>query len=174
MNAAQVVFLIIAAITLFSAVMVVSLKNMMHSALMLILALLGAAVIFAMLEAGFFAIIQVVVYIGAIAILIIFAVMFTRNVAQPDPEQMNKGFIFAGLGSALLLVGVVYALSAWPGFFAMPGNMDPASDPIVTMGLALTDPQGYALPFEVISLLLVAAITGGIYIARDRRKDEDR
>jgi NADH:ubiquinone oxidoreductase subunit 6 (subunit J) len=51
--------------------------------------------------------------------------------------------------------------------------MDPASDPIVTMGLALTDPQGYALPFEVISLLLVAAITGGIYIARDRRKDED-
>jgi NADH-quinone oxidoreductase subunit J len=174
MSPAQVVFLIVAAMTLFSAVMVVSLKNMMHSALMLILALLGVAVIFAMLDAGFFAIIQVVVYIGAIAILIIFAVMLTRNVMLPDPGQLNRGFILAGLGSALMLAGVAFALSAWPGFMALPGTLDPAADPVVTLGLALTDPQGFALPFEAISILLLSAVVGGIYIARDRRKDEDK
>lgn len=174
MSPAQVVFLVVAALTLFSAVMVVSLKNMMHSALMLILALLGVAVIFAMLDAGFFAIIQVVVYIGAIAILILFAVMLTRNVMRPDLTQLNRGFIVAGLGSALMLAGVVFALSTWPGFQAIPGNLDPGVDPIVTLGLALTDPQGFALPFEAISILLLSAVVGGIYIARDRRKDEDK
>jgi NADH-quinone oxidoreductase subunit J len=174
MSAGQIVFLIVAAVTLFSAVMVVSLRNMMHSALMLILALLGVAVIFAMLENGFFAIIQVVVYIGAIAILIMFAVMLTRNVTREDPGQLNRGFVSAGLGSALLLAGVVFALSAWPGFQALPGNMNPDTDSITTLGIALIYPEGFALPFEVISILLLAAVIGGIYIARDRRKDEDR
>jgi NADH:ubiquinone oxidoreductase subunit 6 (subunit J) len=57
---------------------------------------------------------------------------------------------------------------------ALPGTLDPAADPVVTLGLALTDPQGFALPFEAISILLLSAVVGGIYIARDRRKDEDK
>lgn len=171
MTAIQVVFLITAAITLISAVMVVSLRKMMQSALALILALVGVAVVFAILGNGFFAITQVVVYIGAISILIIFAVMLTQNVMHADQSQLNRGFIFAALGAALLFTGMVFVLSAWGGFQAVPAEMGAEATDLTVLGLALTDPQGFALPFEAISVLLLAAMIGSIFIARDHRKD---
>ena len=79
MSAQQFFFLVTAAVILVSAVMTVITRKMMHSALWFVLALLGVAVIFALLEASFFAVVQVLVYVGAIAILIIFAVMLTRR-----------------------------------------------------------------------------------------------
>jgi NADH-quinone oxidoreductase subunit J len=171
MTAAQVIFLIVAAITLISAVMVVTLRKMMQSALALILTLLGVAIVFAILGSGFFAVTQVVVYIGAIAILIIFAVMLTQNVMYPDRDQLNQGYILAALAVVLLFSGMVLALSAWTGFQAVPTDINPAVDSITALGLALTDPQGFALPFEAVSVLLLAALVGGIYIARDHHKD---
>lgn len=82
MTPIQIIFLIVALLTLGASVMVVSARRMMHAALWLILTLLGVAVMFATLESGFFTIVQVVVYIGAIAILILFAVMLTRRDLQ--------------------------------------------------------------------------------------------
>jgi NADH-quinone oxidoreductase subunit J len=170
-TAVQVVFLITAGITLIAAVMVVSLRKMMQSALALILALVGVAVVFAIIGYGFFAIAQVVVYIGAIAILIIFAVMLTHNVMNADQSQMNSGFIFAALGVVLLFGGLVFILSAWGNFQALPAALAPeAIDPAV-LGLGLTDPQGFALPFEAVSFLLLAALIGSIYVAREHHKD---
>lgn len=172
MTAAQVVFIIAAAITLVSAVMVVTLRRLMQSALALILALMGVAVIFAILGSGFFAMAQVVVYIGAIAILIIFAVMLTQNVMNADKSQLNRGALFGALGVVLLLGGMVFILSAWTSFHTMPIELPAGSGDIATLGMLLTDPQGFALPFEAVSVLLVAALVGGIFIARDQRKDE--
>ena len=85
----QIFFLIVALITLVSAVMVVTVRRMMHAALWLILSLFGVALFFAMLDSAFFAVVQLIVYIGAIAILVIFAVMLTRRVMddQGDSDQ---------------------------------------------------------------------------------------
>ena len=99
MSAAQVIFILMAAVTLFSAVMVVSVRRMMHAALWLIVTLLGVAVLFVLLQAGFFAVVQVLIYIGAIAILIIFAVMLTRQVMSEKAPQLNRGWV-AGLAAA--------------------------------------------------------------------------
>ncbi len=171
MTGIQIFFLISAAITLFSAVMVVTLRKMMQSALALILALMGVAVVFAILGNGFFAVTQVVVYIGAIAILIIFAVMLTQNVMNADQSQLNRSFVFAALGVGLLFAGSVFIFSAWSSFQAVPAELDPAVDVVTALGLGLTDPQGFALPFEAVSVLLLAALIGGIFIARDHHKD---
>ena len=90
MTPLQIVFLIIALATLISAVMVVSARRIMHAALWLVLTLFGVAALFVTLETGFFAVVQVVVYVGAIAILIIFAVMLTRRDLQDTRQQTNR------------------------------------------------------------------------------------
>ncbi len=171
MSAIQIVFLITAVITLVAAVMVVTLRRLMQSALALILALVGVAVIFAILGSGFYAMTQVVVYVGAIAILIIFTVMLTQNVMQADQSQLNRGYIFAALGSAILFAGLIFIISAWKMFQSVPPVGGSDSGDIAALGLAMTDPQGFALPFEVISVLLLAALVGAIFIARDHSKD---
>ncbi len=68
--------------------------------------------------------------------------------------------------------GMVFILSAWTSFHTMPVELPAGSGDIATLGMLLTDPQGFALPFEAVSVLLVAALVGGIFIARDQRKDE--
>ncbi len=86
----QVLFLAVAAVTLFSALMVVTTRKIMHAAMWLVLTLLGVAILFALLESRFFVVVQVIVYIGAIAILIIFAVMLTRRVMQETNHRSTK------------------------------------------------------------------------------------
>ncbi len=172
MTAAQVVFIVAAAITLVSALMVVTLRRVMQSALALILALMGVAVIFALLGSGFFAMTQVIVYIGAISILIIFTVMLTQRAMEPDDSQMNRGAVFAAIAMTLLLVGVVFVVSAWSAFQTLPVDLPADSGDIATLGMQLTDPRGFALPFEAVSVLLAAALVGAIFIARDQRKDD--
>ncbi|GAG05720.1 unnamed protein product, partial [marine sediment metagenome] len=78
MTVMQVIFLITAVVTLGGAVMVVTVRNLIHAALWLILALFGVAVMYTLLSAPFFTVVQIVIYIGAIAILMIFAIMLTR------------------------------------------------------------------------------------------------
>ena len=86
----QITFLIVAFVTLGSALMVVTTRNLVHAALWLIATLFSVAVIFALLSASFLAVVQVVVYIGAIAILFIFAVMLTRKDMRDQGPQLNK------------------------------------------------------------------------------------
>ena len=115
----QIVFLIIAAATLISAVMVVSARRMMHAALWLVLTLLGVAAMFVTLETGFFAVVQVVVYIGAIAILIIFAVMLTRRDMQDSTHQTNQYAWLSALVSLGVAGGLIGALSGWQSFMTV-------------------------------------------------------
>lgn len=80
MSGLEIVFLIVAVVTLFAALVVVTTPNMVHAALWLVLALFGVAVTFVLLDATFLAVVQVVIYIGAIAVLMMFAIMLTRGV----------------------------------------------------------------------------------------------
>jgi len=170
-SAAQVIFILVAAVTLFSALMVVSVRRMMHAALWLIVTLLGVAVLFVLLQAGFFAVVQVLIYVGAIAILIIFAVMLTRQVMSEKAPQLNRGWV-AGLAvSAGLMVILALVFRGFPGSTAT-AMADPSAGNAVALGLALSDPNGFAIPFEVASILLVAALIGTIYIALERKGGE--
>jgi NADH-quinone oxidoreductase subunit J len=168
MTALQIIFLITAAVILVSAVMVTVTRNLVHAALWLVAALFGVAVIFAVLEAGFLAVVQVVVYIGAIAIMFIFAVMLTRREMLDKGPQMNKRAWLAGILGVLLFASMVYMLSTWVGFNQLPSLVG-ETDTLAELGAALLLPSAYLLPFEVASVLLLAALVGAVYIASNRK-----
>ena len=168
MTALQIIFLIAAAVILASAVMVTVTRNLVHAALWLIAALFGVAVVFAVLEAGFLAVVQVVVYIGAIAIMFIFAVMLTRREMLDKGPQMNKRAWLAGILGVLLFASMVYMLSTWVGFNQLPSLVG-ETDTLALLGNALLLPSAYLLPFEVASVLLLAALVGAVYVASNRK-----
>jgi len=173
MTITELLFLVVAAVTLFSAVMVVSLRKLFHSALWLVMALLGVASLFAMLEASFFAAVQLLVYIGAIAILLIFAVMLTRNIMTDDDIQHNRSWGISLVLVAIIFVLLVTQMSTWSGFnISLIGLEMQGQENIILFGKALLDPTGFALPFESASILLLAALIGGVYIALDRKGDQ--
>jgi NADH-quinone oxidoreductase subunit J len=170
MTPIQIIFLIVGALTLGAAVMVVSSRKIMHAALWLVLALGGVAVLFAMLEAGFFAVIQVAVYIGAIAILIIFAVMLTRRLMEDTGPQVNKNWPVALVVALGSLVGLVYLLSQWQGFLSPSQALPAGGENLSQFGQALVSPAGFLVPFEVASVLLVAALIGAILVAGEPKE----
>jgi NADH-quinone oxidoreductase subunit J len=169
MTATQIIFLIVSAVTLGSAVMVVGARRVMHAALWLVLVLLGVAILFALLETRFFAVVQVLVYIGAIAILIIFAVMLTQKVMIDVGSQVNRNFGVAVLAAVGSYAGIIWILSHWAKFNEVNRAVPSGGEDLVKLGQSLVDPAGYVIPFEIASVLLLAAMVGAIYIAVDRR-----
>jgi len=173
MTPIQILFLITAVVSLGAALMVVTTKNMIHAALWLILTLFGVAVFFVLLNAGFLAVAQVVIYIGAIAILMIFAIMMTRNIADLSETQINRNWPWALIIGILFFAGLVSILYFWPGTSSSATPMSPETDPISQLGQALVAPNAYLIPFEVASVLLLAALIGAIYIAWDRKGGQE-
>ncbi len=171
-NAESIAFLVLSLFSLGGALGVVTTRNLIHATLYLILSLFGAAGLFVLLSAPFLAAVQVLVYIGAIAILIVFAVMLTRSMTRLRDlynRQWGLSAVVAILLFVLLIVGVI--LPVWSG--NGPQANLPISDTVastVDLGKALVDPNQYVLPFEVASLLLTGAMIGAIVIARDDRE----
>ena len=172
MTVAQIIFLITAAVILGSAAMVVTTRNLVHAALWLIVALFGAAVLFATLDAGFIAVVQVVVYIGAIAILFIFAVMLTRREMNDTGPGLNKGWWLSSVIAVLTFGGLAWLLQGWDGLSKTAPALGSEFDAIGLLSNALVSPEAYVLPFEVASVLLLAALVGAVYIAFQRKGEE--
>jgi len=165
MTAEKIIFLVVAFFTLGSGVMVVTTRHLIHAALWLIAALFGVAVIFALLDAGFLAVVQVVVYIGAIAILFIFAVMLTRRELRDQGRQMNRYWWLGAAISVVTFVGLYFLLQGWNGLSKTVSDIPSGFDAVGELGNALVSPNAYVLPFEVASVLLVAALVGAVYVA---------
>jgi NADH-quinone oxidoreductase subunit J len=165
----HLIFLVTAVVTLASALMVVISKKLMHAALWLILTLVGVAVLFALLESRFFVMVQVIVYIGAIAILMIFAVMLTRNVMQDEKVQISKHWWIAALVAGFFCLAVLVTMSGWDGFQTQTRSVPAGGEDLVALGKALVDPNAYLIPFEVASLLLLAALIGAVFLAMERK-----
>jgi len=166
MTSIQIFFLVISAITLVSAVLVVTSKNLIHAALYLIVALFGVAIYFVLLNAGFLAVVQVLVYIGAIAIMLIFAVMLTRQVTG-DGSAFNGNAVLAVLIMITVFAGLYLILSGWSAFGAEMVDVD-TSEAITSLGVAFFSADGYLIPTITASILLLVPLIGAIYIARDR------
>jgi NADH-quinone oxidoreductase subunit J len=173
MSALQIVFLLASAFTLLSALLVVTRPNLVHASLWLIATLAGVAVFFVLLEAPFLAAVQVVIYIGAIAILIIFAVMLTRRVMSDSGPQVNRNWWGAALAAVLIFGGLVALFSQMPAAAALfPAAIVDADGLLEELGRSLVDVNRYVLPFEVASVLLLAAMIGAIVIARPPSREE--
>ncbi len=149
--------------------MAVTSSNMVHAALWLILALFGVAIVFVLLNAGFLAVVQVVIYIGAISIIMIFAIMLTRRLITDVGAQISSSWPWAVLIAVALFAGLAWMLSTWGGFSVTPQLLSPRSDQVVELGQALVSPNAFVIPFEVASVLLLAALIGAIVIAWDRK-----
>ena len=170
MDASQVIFILSAALIIASALMVVTTRNLIHAALWLIATLFGVAVLYALLEAGFLAVVQVVVYIGAIAIMFIFAVMLTRKEMLDKGAQVNAAWPIAALLGAITFGGLLVTFSKWNGFGKLPVAIPGGSDAmLLELGKALTSPDLFVLPFEVASILLLAALIGSVYVAMNKK-----
>jgi NADH-quinone oxidoreductase subunit J len=170
MTAEQIIFIVVAAVTLGAGISVVTSRNLIHSALWLILTLFGVAIFYVLLDAGFFAVIQVIIYIGAIAILFIFAAMLTRRVMQDTGPQSNTNWWLGALIATLLFASITVVLINWSGFTTTQSALADPGGRIVQLGLALVSPDQYLLPFELASILLVAAMIGAIFVAGEKKQ----
>lgn len=165
MTLQQVLFIIFGIMTLGAALVVVTRRNVFHAALFLILAFFGVAGLYVLLEAPFLAAAQMFIYVGGIAILIIFAIMLTRDIMNPNVAGANRQWWLAALVSLSMcgMMGWVVLNHKWA---ITPGDVPAES--IVNLGKALVDPAGLVLPFEVASVLLLVALIGAVTIARER------
>jgi NADH-quinone oxidoreductase subunit J len=163
MTAASVVFLALGVVTLVGALGTVLLRNIVHSALFLVMSFVGVAFIYILLEADFLFAIQILIYVGAIATLILFGIMLTKGVRGEQPQN-NKMVVPAAVIAALLFFAVLVPVilnTAWPSSNA------PAPQATTTiLGIELMNT--YALPFELAGVLLLVALVGAIIVARER------
>ncbi|MFN2126930.1 MAG: NADH-quinone oxidoreductase subunit J [Anaerolineales bacterium] len=165
----QFLFILIAAGTLGAALLVVTTRNLIHAALWLIATLFGVAILFVFLNAGFLGVVQVVIYIGAIAILMIFAIMLTRQVADTKGPRFNENWLWALFISLVFFAAIAYILSLLPEFEGTKPILSSEIDPIKQLGVALVSPDSYLLAFELASVLLLAALIGAVIIAWEQR-----
>jgi NADH-quinone oxidoreductase subunit J len=155
-----IAFWSLAGLTLGSAAMIILVRNLLHAVLFLILSFVGIAGLYITLSADFVAVTQVLIYAGAIAVLMIFAVMLT-----PRSDRNNAGNFLqlpALLLSSLVIAGVTFVVLETDWREAGRGPFDSTATAI---GEALLSP--FVLPFEIASVLLVAAMIGAIVLVRE-------
>jgi NADH-quinone oxidoreductase subunit J len=170
MVAQNIFFYAIAAVMVAAALVVVTNRNIVRSALALIVVFAGVAAQFVLLAAEFVATTQVLVYIGAIMVLMLFGIMLTRARIGRDPGSTNTHWP-VGVATAVVLAAVMgYALIDQWGDDALPADRQVATvngSNTATLGDAMF--SQYLVPFEVVSVLLLAALIGAIVIARKDR-----
>ncbi|MGB7188501.1 MAG: NADH-quinone oxidoreductase subunit J [Acidobacteriaceae bacterium] len=156
-------FLILAAITIAGAVAAMTLRKLVHCALALAVSLIGLAGLYLDLGAQFVGLAQVLVYVGAVVILIVFAILLTRGDEPPSPQT-------ARAVSGVVISACVFGVLAWAVVSggAAQGPASQSFAPIRDIGFAMM--QRYILPLEVVGLLLTAALIGAVVIAMEEKR----
>src|SRR4026209_512945 len=163
MTASQIIFYILAAFILGTAILSVTTKKIFRSAIWLLFSLIGIAGLYFWLQVEFIAAVQIVVYVGGIVVLIIFSIFLT----QQSGKEMPKAPMLRTIASILAVLfgfALTYSLIYKNNFQATDKVFDWSVNKIGNLMLA-TGENGFALPFEVVSMLLLAAMVGCIVIA---------
>ncbi|MBI5384375.1 MAG: NADH-quinone oxidoreductase subunit J [Verrucomicrobia bacterium] len=165
-------FYLFSAAALLSAYFVVTVHNLFRAAMGLIGVLLSIAGLYLLVDAQFLSAVQIMVYVGGIVVLIVYVVLLVADVAQKQVHHAAtwRKAVAGFLAAALFTLLAVAAHSHDFGVAQVPAR----SASVTEIGTALLSPErnGYVLPFEVISLVLVAAIVGAITIARGAGSDK--
>ena len=168
---ATIAFYLFATLTIASAIAVIFARNPVHSVLWLIMAFFNAAGLMLLVGAEFIAMLVVIVYVGAVAVLFLFVVMML----DIDFASLRSGFTrnlpFGLIIALLLLSEIVIAVSAWKAGPALSGRHIPATAQpnIVALGQLLY--SRYLLPFEIAGLILLVAMVGAIVLTHRKRGD---
>jgi NADH-quinone oxidoreductase subunit J len=157
----SIVFYIVAALIIFTALKMVLSTNLVHSALFMAATFMGIAVIYVLLNADYLAIVQVMVYVGAISILFVFGVMLTKRTDMKESSQLNKYRKYAAVVAALIFI--VFVRTIVVSSFVPSGGAQDASTIAAISKLLLND---YSIAFEVSGILLLIATIGAIVIGR--------
>ena len=155
------VFYFISAVTVAGALAAVLLRNTIHCALALVVAFAGLALLFLSLDAQFVGFVEILVYIGAVVILVVFAILLTRDSEAPKGGVYSRTWL-----AGLVITAAVFAFLAWAVLASLPGlpmqTVAPAAS-VHDIGNALM--TRYVLPLEIIAVLLTAATIGAVIVA---------
>jgi NADH-quinone oxidoreductase subunit J len=189
----QIIFFVLSALVLVSGIMVVFVRNIIHAALWLIASFAGVSALYFLFEAPFIGVVQILVYAGAVSILMLFAIMLTRQITGEATRQLFERWWVAAIVAigifALVLVPTIFSpglpaangqTGTWPrndliAATAQPAegaaNQQTASTPAVAGALEIgrSFMREYLLPFEVASILLLVALIGAVVIAYEER-----
>jgi NADH-quinone oxidoreductase subunit J len=170
MTASQILFYLISAFILSMGILSVTTKKIFRSAIWLLFSLVGIAGLYFWMDVQFIAAVQIVVYVGGIVVLIIFSIFLT----QQSGKEMPKAPLARTIASVLAVLfgfAFTYLLIDQYGFIGIEQAFD---NDVARIGNAMlnTEQGGYALPFEVVSMLLLAAMIGCIVIALKTKPEE--
>ena len=165
----EIVFYVVGAGILFCSVMAVTAGKILHSATYLLFTLFGTAGIYFLLGYTFLGSVQIMVYAGGIVVLYVFSILLTSGEGDRTTDKLKRSKLLAGLGATVGGAIIVVFITLKHKFIATT-DVEPLEVNIKTIGhhMLSGDKYGYLLPFEAVSILLLACIVGGLLIARKR------
>jgi NADH-quinone oxidoreductase subunit J len=166
MNTFDILFYVFAVVAVVSAGIVVFSRNVLYAAFSLVFTLFSIAALYAMLQADFLAVTQVLIYVGGILVLMLFGLMLTNRVISVDIKSGSIQIIPALILAAMVagsLAGIFY--STWSASPTVPASITATTPNLGTMLMTT-----YLLPFEVASVVLLIALIGAAMLARRQRK----
>jgi NADH-quinone oxidoreductase subunit J len=156
----QYVFIVVALATAVAAIRLVTTRNVVHAALYLLVVLAGAAVIFLLFTAEFVGWVQVLIYVGAVVVLLLFGLMLTRApIGRTAMDTQMRGV-------AALVAALIFGITSSILWKAFEGQRITFNQVFSNEVLGITLFTKYVLPFEVVSVLLLAALVGAVVLAR--------
>ncbi len=165
MTGHDVIFVLIGLLTASAAILTVTSKNLVHAALFLAVTLAGIAGVFLTLAADFLALVQLLVYVGAVAVLFLFGLMLTRApIGREALDNQNRGLAIAVSGGLFVLLSTLIIGAVSSGALGETSVAEVTGPRIEDIGIATF--AEWVLPFEVLSMLLLAALIGAIVLAR--------
>jgi NADH-quinone oxidoreductase subunit J len=168
MTGPKIIFFILAASIVVFSILSITSRRILRAAIYLLFVLVAIAGLFYMMNYAFLAAVQLILYAGGIVVLIIFSILLTSQI-NSKLEPPRKSHLLSGLVTAL--GGIALSVVTILQFTFKPSSLPATGTDMRTIGLSLmgTGANGYALPFEVISILLLAALVGSIFIALKNR-----
>ena len=159
-------FFLLAIICFGSVLGMIISKNQAYNALLLILAFASLGGLFGLLDAPFIAVVQIIIYAGAIMVLFIFVIMMV-NVRYGIPPEKKKWTLYLSLGLAVVLI--IELILSLKGAFSLPGSATLDKTSPADLGRVLF--TEYLYPFEITSILIIAALVGAIVLVKKREKE---
>ncbi len=167
MEANQILFIAIALLTVLSAAVVAFSNKIIHSAFALLATFTGFAMLYVYLSADYLAVTQIIIYVGGILILIIFGVLMTHKIYSTTKKTAHNSILVSLLGGVLAAGLILFIISLNPWAANIAKDFSPTT---AVIGKEIL--TNYLLPFEIISVLLLGALIGAIFIARQEDKEK--
>ena len=166
MDGVSIVFVLLSALTVAGALAAALLKNLIHCALSLTVTFAGLALLYLELDAQFAGFAQILVYIGAVAILVVFAILLTRASGTPEYRGYSRSWL-----AGLVLAAGVFSLLTWAVTKSFPVSAAaPAASAITVREIGAALMGDYVLPLEVVAVLLTVALIGAVIVAMPEGK----